>query len=445
MIDLNIIRAYDIRGIVGETLTPQIMAKIGYLLGKEGEEIVVGNDIRDSGRDLAKALISGLLARKSKVHYSGTGSFGQILFSGIGKGKILFITASHLTKEWNGLKMFYGDGLAIPCDEIEAKIKNKINSLGEVPIFDNAFDMISNVDPKDDYKNYFKEKFNLGNFKVVVDCNCGSTCLSAPHVLKDMGMNVVAINDSIDPTFRNASPKVDPEFIQELKERVITENAHIGMAFDGDGDRVAIIDESGRILSGNEIGALLGKHYTEKGKGKIINTVSCSMVGEKLLKPLGAEIKTVEVGHTFVGNACKKHEASLGYEESGHIFLPEYFYFDDAFVVPLKIMEIMNERNMKLSELINEIPIYPFLEKSFVTTDDKKFDIMKNITNKLKNEYQNTNDLDGIKVMFDDGWILIRCSNTNPKIRLYVEALTKERFKELEDKFTKILEEEINK
>ena len=443
MISKNIFRAYDIRGIYGQTLTPQIMAKIGYLIGEKDEEIVVGNDMRFSGPELTKALISGLLTKGSKVYYSGTGFFGQIFFSGLGKSKTLFVTASHSPGEWNGLKLYHGDGTSFSQDKIE-EIRDEIEAVEEIPISD-SLDKATKIDSKKIYKDFIKKRFKLGRMKVVVDCRWGSTCLGVPEILKEIGMDVISINDTADPYFENKVPEVEPQFIQELKERVVEEKADLGMAFDGDGDRVAIVDDKGKILTGNEIGVFLGMHYAKKRKGIIINTIACSMVGEELLKPLGAEIITAPVGHTHVSLGCKENNALMGYEDTGHIFLPEYFYFDDGFIVPLKIMEIMQERGERLSELMKEIPSYPFLEKPFVVDDDKKFEIMDRLIEKMKKDYKNANDMDGIKVNFDYGWILIRCSNTSPKIRLYVEAVTDDMSKELEEKFTKIIEEEIGK
>lgn len=443
MIPKNIFRAYDIRGIYGKTLTPEIMAKIGYLLGNKDEEIVVGIDIRSSGPELAKALISGLLAKGSKVYYSGTGTFGQIFFSGLGKSKTLFVTASHLTGDWNGLKLYYGDGTPFSGNQIKG-IRDNIENVDDVLIDDNSFEKTIKIDSKNIYKDFIKKRFTLRKMKVVVDCKLGCACLVVPETLREMGMDVISINDKADPNFGNKTTEIEAQHVKELKERVVKEGADLGMAFDGDGDRIVIVDDKGKILTGNEIGVFLAKHYLEKRKGTIINTIACSMMGEKILKPLGGKIITFPVGHTHVSTGCKEHNALMGYEESGHIFLPEYFYFDDGFIVPLKVMEIMQSKGKKLSELIKEVLSYLFLEKPFVVSDDnKKFEIVKRLTDRLKKEYDNTNDMDGIKVIFDDGWILIRPANTNPKIRLYVEALTDERFKELEMKFTKILEEEI--
>lgn len=444
MIDLNIFRAYDIRGEYGKTLTDSIMAKIGYLIGEEGKEVAVGNDIRSSSPQLANALISGLLAKKSRVYYLGEGSFGQTFFSGLGKGIILYITASHLPGQWNGLKMCYGDGMYVSEEYIKG-LRDKMLQAREIPVLKSALEQAEKIDSKQAYKKIILSKFRIKKKKVVVDCRNGSTALVVPGLLRDMGLEVISINDRADPEFGGKEPTVDPGCLQEMKDSVIKEHAVAGFAFDGDGDRCAVVDEKGRILTGNELGIVIGRHYAGKKKGKIINTVACSMVSN-LLNQAGIEVVTVPVGHTFIGIGCKGQNALFGYEETGHIVLPEYAFFGDAVLIALKIMAIMDEKNSRLSELVKDIPAYPFIEKVFdIENDSKKFEIMKKLAARLKKLYKGASEMDGIKVKFSDGRALVRCSNTSPVIRLYAEALTEKRLKELEHEFGSIIKEEIGK
>jgi len=158
--------------------------------------------------------------------------------------------------------------------------------------------------------------------------------------------------------------------------------------------------------------------------------------------PHSAKIITTPVGHTFVGEAVKREGAVIGIEESGHVFIPEYAYYDDALFVPLKIMEILSSSKRKLSEIADEHPIYPFEEIVFKCVDSEKFKIIDRFKEKLSKKYLDTNTLDGVKVNFDDGWTLVRAANTSPKIRLYVEALSQKRFEDLKKEFLGYLEEE---
>jgi len=440
MIDKHIFRAYDIRGVAGETLTPELMMKIGLVVGGP-ERILVGNDIRSSSLELVDALMRGLKAKGAKVQYVGTTCFGQTLYAGykLGHEKILFVTASHLPPEWNGLKMFHSDGEGLSSDEV-ARIRDEVMSMSNfVPEHEGS---IEKVDAKGYYAKHLMERFPIRRkFKIVVDCGNGSMCLLAPQLLKDYGFDVVELYCDVDPRFPNRPSEPTPENIKVLRERVVRERADIGVAFDGDGDRCMVVDDTGRILKSDAIGVVIGKDMLKKGKCTIIDTVSCSIAVGDILKPLGAKIRTIPVGHTFVGQACKKYGAPLGFEESGHIFLPDGYYFDDGMLAVLRFMQAVGDR--KVSDMMKEIPEYPFIELTFNVADDSKFRIIKNLQQRFKSEFKDVSILDGVKVSFEDAWALIRCSNTSPIIRIMVEAKTRQRLDELRTLMETRLKEEM--
>jgi phosphomannomutase/phosphoglucomutase len=303
------------------------------------------------------------------------------------------------------------------------------------------------VNFKKEYIETLFQKFPLlkeRKLKIVLDCGNGATSLVAPQIFKKFGFEVVELFCKENPNFPNRDPEPTFEATKILREKVISEKADFGVAFDGDGDRGVIIDDKGRYLSGNQIGIILGKDILKESKNKkVVRTISCSMAVDEELKKYGAKIIETPVGHTFVISAVKKNKAILGIEESNHIVIPKYFLFDDAILIPLKIAEILIKEKKKLSEIVDQIKIYPFEEIVFECPDEKKFEIVKSLAEKFKKEYKKVNTLDGVKVIFDFGWILIRASNTSPKIRLYVEAKTKEKLKFLKDKFSKIIKQWI--
>jgi len=442
-----IFRAYDIRGIYGEDITEELFRKIGFVLGRGKEKFLIGNDIRKSGKNLAQALIEGLLSSGSKVIYIGEGSFGQVLFSGLklNVDKTLFITASHLPSKWNGLKVYFGDGEPFSKEMIE-KIRDEVIEIQEKKI-EFQKPEIKEVNLKDEYFNALLEKFpplKNNNLKIVVDCGNGAMGLVAPELFKKFGFKTIELFCQPDPNFPNRNPEPTLEAIKDLRKKVIKEGADFGVAFDGDGDRAAIIDDKGGYLGGNQIGIILGKEILSKSKEKkVIKTIACSLSVEEELKKVGAKIIEVPVGHTYVISDCKRQKASLGIEESGHIVMKDYFLFDDAILIPLKIAEIILKEGKKLSQLVDEIKIYSSEEIVFECRDEKKFEVVENLTRELKRKYERVNTLDGVKVSFDDGWILIRAAQTSPKIRLYVEAKTKEKFDFLKQKFSQILKEKI--
>jgi len=280
--------------------------------------------------------------------------------------------------------------------------------------------------------------------KVIIDCGNGSMSLVAPEAFERFGFEVVELFCQPDAAFPNRSSEPRFEATKALREKVIDEKVDFGVAFDGDGDRAAIIDDRGRYWSGNQIGIILAKEILPGSKEKkVIKTIACSSAVEEELKPLKAEITEVPVGHTYVISACKKEKASLGIEESGHIVMPDYFLFDDALLIPLKIAEIILKEKKKLSQLVDKIKVYPFEEITFECSDEIKFKIIDSLKKEFKRNYQKVNTLDGVKVSFDDSWILIRASHTSPKIRLYIESKTKEKLDFLRQKFSQILNEHI--
>lgn len=462
-IDPYIFRAYDIRGIYKKNFDEDVMFKIGYVLGKKKESFVVGQDIRKSGAKLTKALIKGLIMSGAKVFYTGVTSFGQTSFAGwhYKIDKTLYITASHLPPEWNGLKLYYGDGAALLEKEIKKirdeviKIKNQksktqpqLAELGGVKNT-NQKSKIKKINIKKEYSDYLLGKFpKLKNnkLKVVVDCGNGAMCLSAPQIFKKFRFDVSELYCDIDPSFPGRGGEPTRNKVKVLQQKVKKEKADFGVAFDGDGDRAVIIDDKGRYLSGNEVGVILAKNILRNSKRKnIIASVACSMSCERELEPLGAKIIRVPVGHTYLTILAKKYNAVFGMEESGHIVMPQYFLSEDALLLPLKIAEIILEKNEKLSELVAEIKTYPFEEINFICPDEKKFKVAEGLIKKISQRYKNVNTIDGVKVNFNHGWILIRVSNTSPIMRLYIEAINKEKLKQLKQKFSEIIKKEIKK
>ncbi|MCD6402249.1 phosphomannomutase, partial [bacterium] len=415
-INPHIFRAYDIRGIYGEDLTEELFQKIGFVLGKKRGKFLVGNDIRDSGKSLSEALMEGLSKARAEVIYGGTGSFGQILFSGfyLKTDKTLFVTASHLPPQWNGLKIYFGDGEPFSKETLE-RLRNEV-----IEIEDEKIDFpkikVKEANFKKEYIENLLTKFPLiknNNLKVVLDCGNGSVSFVAPEVFRSFGFKTIELFCKVDSTFPGRSPEPTFEATRILREKVIKEKADFGVAFDGDGDRGVIIDDKGRYLGGNQVGIILGKDILKNSKEKkVIKTVACSMSIEDELSLLGGEFIEVPVGHTYVISNCKKHNAKIGIEESGHIVMPEYFLFDDAILIPLKIAEIVLKEKKKLSELLEKIKIYPFEEITFQCPDEIKFRVAESLTKEFEKEYKKVNTLDGVKVEFDEGWILIRPSNT---------------------------------
>ena len=447
----HIFRAYDIRGIYNEDLTPSIMYNIGLAFGTyiqrelKGKEITVGNEIRLSSYPLVYSFISGVLSTGINITYVGTTAFGQTLFAGwkLEKKATAFITASHLPPEWNGIKFYHSDGVGFSEEEI-LKIRDiAINE--DYIIF--SWDKLGKLDTMNfstDYEKFFKKRFDFKQkLRIALDCGGGSTTLSAPSLFKSLGLEVIPIYCKTDPTFSGRPSDPKPENLTKLVKIVQEKKCDFGVAFDGDGDRAVIIDDTGKILSADQTGIIVGQFGLSKNTGTIIVNVECSKAVAEQLEPLGFKVKQIPVGHTFLTIEAKREQSPLGIESSGHIIIPEYFLFDDAIITPLKIAEILNREKQKLSTLVNTIPTYPLIKKEISCEDKYKFKVIENLKNKLKSEYDNINTLDGLKINLEEGWVLIRPSNTSPIIRMTIEANNVKVIDELSIKFEEKIKEEI--
>jgi len=429
-ISKHIFRAYDIRGIYNKDISPELFYRIGLAVGSyvknivNGNHIVAGNDIRPSSPSLVHAFISGVSAVGVHVSYCGTTSFGQTLFEGgeLKTNLISFVTASHLPAEWNGIKFYYGDGVGLPEEELikirDLTLQNNLDLVGwkEVGI-------VETVDPKQSYSSFFDTKFSFKKkLRVALDCGGASMTLSAPEIFKKLGLETVNVFCEPDPLFSKRPSDPKPKNLSVLVSTIKNNKCDFGVAFDGDGDRAVIVDNTGRVLSADLTGIIIGKYGLSGKKGTIIVNVECSKTVKEQLEPLGFNIKQIKVGHTFLTLEAKQEKSPLGIESSGHLIIPEYFLFDDAIVVPLKIAEILDNTDKNLDEMLEEIHVYPSNKEEIECSDQIKFDVVDHLKKEFSNEFENVNTMDGIRVELEKGWILIRPSNTSPIIRLTVEA-----------------------
>jgi len=452
-ISKHIFRAYDIRGLYKKDISPEIFYKIGLAAGNyvknviHGKQIAVGNDIRQSSIPLVHSFIAGLSATGIDTVYMGNTAFGQTLFKGweLKQDLIAFVTASHLPPEWNGIKFYYGDGVGLPDKEL-MKIRDfTLNDDFDVVDWEKVGD-VEVVDPKTSYKNFFKSKFKFNKkLKVAIDCGGGSTTLSAPDVFDAVGLDAVHVFCEPDPSFSKRPSEPKPENLTVLVDTVKNNNCDFGVAFDGDGDRSVIVDNTGKVLSADETGIILGNYGLAEKKGTIIVNVECSKAVKEQLEPLGFNVKQIPVGHTFLTLEAKLEKSPLGIESSGHLILPEYFLFDDALVVPLKIAEIIDNNEKTLGELAAEIPTYPTKKEVIDCDDHIKFEVIDRLKVELTKEFENINAMDGVRVDLKNGWVLIRASNTSPIIRLTTEADNEQILGQLTTQFMDKTEEIIEK
>jgi phosphomannomutase len=455
-IPAHIFRAYDIRGIFNDDLYPETILKIGSALGayakERGEEsFVVGNDIRTSSPLLAHALISGLLASGVHVTSVGTTSFGICAFAGwqLKKDITAYVTASHLPPEWNGVKLYTGEGIGFSADENE-EIRDRVLEGKESAVSWTDVGTYNETDLRDKYIEYIAGRFEFERAgfkgKIVLDCGNGSMGLVALDIMNRLNLKTDTLFLNPDPSFPNRSSEPTEESLGVLKAEVQRKHADFGVAFDGDGDRAALIDDKGRMLSAEQCGVIIAKDLLEERKGTVLANVECSMLIERELEKLGGTIERIPVGHTFLTKEASARNALLGIESSGHYVIPSLFPFDDAMVIPLKIAEIVVKTGKRLSELVDTLPMFPKERKNLQCDDAVKFKVIRVLAERLVNEYgaDRVNTMDGIRIdLKEEGWVLIRASNTSPYIRVTVEGATEEIKDRLLNTFVTVTEHAI--
>ena len=449
----NIFRAYDVRGIYGKDITEEVAEKLGKSFGTfigSGKTVAVSRDTRNGGESLMENFISGLNFVGCNVVKIGMVTTPMMYFAVTEKNYDggVSVTASHNPPEWNGFKMTKEKGIL--CSEGMG-----MEEIRDIFIRDdfseaNVKGNVTDYDVYDDYENFIFSRLNSQKkMKVVLDPGHGASCGFSEKLFTKAGHEVFVINGNPDGNFPSRPSDPKEENVSKLKEEVVKQNADIGIAFDGDADRIAIVDNLGRYAkSGNVTIPILAKYYISKNKdSKIVHDVCCSSCVEDVIKSEGGIPIPSRVGHSFVMNKVIDEKADFGGEYSNHLYFSDIFGFDDAMFAGLKIIEAINSSGNKLSEIVDSIPVYPASTVKEIECDDKiKFQVVKRIADRLRGENYKVLDIDGVKA-FDqeNNWMLIRGSNTVPAIKINSEAKSENRMQELFELAEKIVNEEIKK
>ena len=441
MIDQSIFREYDIRGIVPEQLNPNIVKVIAMAIAakcsSEGvNEIAIGRDGRLSGEELLKCLSSELQNLGLNVINVGLVTSPLLYYAAkkLSSKSGVMITGSHNPKNYNGLKIVINDspvsGLEI-FDLISISDFSKMDSSGEV-IKTNVIDeyiqeVCSQVTEK-------KEKI-----KVVIDCGNGAAGEIAPKLFRALGHEVIELFCEIDGEFPNHHPDPGkPENLQDLINEVKDKQADIGVAFDGDGDRLGVVTDKGEIIFPDQLMMIFAKDVLMHNKGaQIIFDVKCSNLLNQSIEENGGIPVMSPTGHFHIKNALKKTGAPLAGEMSGHIFFNDQWYgFDDGHYSAFRLIEILTQSTVPLSSIYQSLPkAFSTPEINIDVLEEKKFQIVENFIQNSEFGSGEKNTIDGLRVNFNDGWGLLRASNTTPKLVMRFEASTSERLEEIKNLF----------
>ncbi len=449
MVSENIFRAYDIRGVYGLDLDVKVAEMIGRAVatyvGGEGKTFIVGRDVRLSSKPLSDGLVEGMTAGGLNVEDIGVVTTPLLYFATMHYNRDggIMISASHNPPEWNGFKILLKDGFVCMGRGME-EIKDMVFK-GK---FKNARKGTVKTNPNaiEDYEEYVSSKINIEKeVKFVVDPGGGACTVLIPSIFKRVGLNPHVIYGEPDGTFSKHPPDQNEETLNELRSLVLKEKADFGIGFDGDGDRAFLVDDRGRILTSNTFLTVLAKYFLRKHRGAaVVYEVSCSMAVEEIIRAYGGKPVLSRVGHTYIYEKMVEEDAVVGGETSGHFYFRDVYYFDDAIYAALKVAEIISEEGTKLSDIVDSVPKYPRIpQKNYTCPDEKKFSVIEKIAEEFKNLGYKTITIDGVKVILEDGWFLIRPSNTQPLIRLTVEARSEEKLKEIASYAEKAISEKI--
>ena len=436
-ISKSIFREYDIRGIYPKQINEQVVQKIAKAISvkclNEGvSEICIARDGRLSGKKLLSALQNSLSNHGIDVVNIGMATT-PLLYFAAKKSKCksgVMITGSHNPKNYNGIKLVINDK---PVSGTE--IYNLINNTnGFYPVTGE----IKFRDYKDEYISEIKKNIIIkGGLKIVIDCGNGASGCIAPRLFSELGCDVINLYTEIDGNFPNHHPDPGkPENLIDLIKKVKETDADMGLAFDGDGDRVGLVTNKGEIVFPDKILMMLSKDILSSKKGKIIFDVKCSDSLPKLIKDNGGTPLMYPTGHFNIKNGIREHNPLLAGEMSGHIFFNDKWYgFDDGVYSGARIIELILKTKESISNLNEELPtLFSTPELNIEVSDETKFEIVNRFVANCTLEGEKIS-IDGLRINFDNGWGLLRASNTTPMLVMRFESNTEENLIQIKNKF----------
>lgn len=449
-------REYDIRGIYGEDIDEEVSYLIGRAFASKLTKLglnktVLAHDNRLSSPVIKENLLKGLIDSGITVYDLGLASTPMCYFATnyYNVNTSMMITASHNPKEYNGFKFSYNG--------IHNAFGDQVREIYDIIERKDFVDGQGKVIPKDIRNEYIKlltSNIKLGKrkIKVVYDCGNGTTSIIADDIFKQLNVEAIPLYNISDGSFPNHHP--DPcveENNRDLKEMVIKNKADLGVGFDGDGDRVGVIDEKGNMIDIDKYMIIMWRYlYDKVNKKEGFFDVKCTKALEDELIKLGVKPVETRTGNSYTRKISHDGNYPLGGELSGHVYYRDKFPgYDDGIYAGLRIVERLSHTNEKLSELLNGInKYYSTKELKIQVEDTEKFKIVNKVKEYAINKNYNIVTLDGVKVKFDDGFALVRASNTGPNITMRYEGNTKIRLKEIEDEFNNVVDKiikEVNK
>lgn len=440
MANKRLFGTFGVRRVANEVLTPEFASRLAACYGTIVQgTVAIGGDTRTSTPMLKHAITAGLLSSGCDVVDIGILPTPAIQYAvrNYYDGGII-VTASHNPPKYNGLKFVDEFGIGTP-DDMELKIEKLYfdkepkraswNEIGKYCINESIIDEYI----EEALKRVDVNAIQNAHLKVVVDCGSGAGSFTAPYILRELGCEVTTLNCQADGFFPGRDPEPIEPNLTELINTVKILGADIGLAHDGDADRTICIDEKGNFVLGDKTFSLVEKHMLkENNGGTIVTTVATSTAIYDIAEEYNGNVIATAVGDLLVARKLKDEDGLFGGEENGGLIFPDFVYGRDAAMTVAKILEIIAKEKKPLSELVSELPEYYSEKMKIECPDDKKSEVM----NKIAKEIDDTTDYnidttDGVKILRDDGWIIIRPSGTEPIFRCFAESDSQEKSTEM--------------
>ncbi len=444
--NFNILRENDIRGEYPTDINSDVVKRIGkafayYLKQISIDTCMIGHDNRLSSEELNESLIESLITSGINVIDIGlvtTPMFNYAsIISEVPYG--IMITASHNKATDNGLKIFGENYLHLSQDELQklySYVKESKETSGE--------GTLSHIDIKAKYVNMIISKFKKINKKVVIDCGNGTASIVVKDIFSKIFLNINYLNSESDGSFpiHNPDPNVD-ENLKWLKDMVKIRNADVGIAFDGDCDRVGIVDNKGNTITTDYLIAIFAKEIIPYNQNKnVLIDVKCSSAIANEVNKIGGKPIMVKNGSAYIETLMYDTPALIGGEYSGHLFFKDDYYgYDDGIYAGLRFAEILDKKNILAEDLTKDMQKFLSTPEIRINIDDNiKFDVVEKIKEYAKNKNYNCNFIDGVRVDYNDGFALVRASNTGPYITLRFEASTEDKLINRKNEFLNLIE-----
>ena len=440
-----------VRGLANVDLTPELACKVALATAASAraKRALIARDTRTSGLMLQDAIVAALMASGVEVSLAGIVPTGTLAYAtkALGADVGFMLTASHNPPQYNGIKIFRGDSLSYTDDE-QSAVERAVSE-GAYALVD--LRKIGSVTPVDVVQTYQKMALQAANLKkswrVIVDPGCGAAFSVAPQMLRNVGCKVTALNAQPDGYFPARKSEPTEESLRDLAKTVQALGADIGIAFDGDADRVAFVDEHGAFVNfDRSLAAYCAFSLKRSGGGAVVTNVEASMCVETMAEKYGGKVIRTRVGDIYVSEAIKRDNAVFGGEPCGAWVHPQFHLCPDGPLSAVLFLAALEEEGKSVSEFIAEVPEYITMRENIACKNDQKYKLVEQIGDALKTgfpAYTDFSTVDGARLALKNGWFLVRASGTEPLIRLTVEGESPAAAKDITQKATALIHKQI--